>query len=259
MQTQFTVPAYNEQIFFRQWFGEFLILLLRHCACAIKYSPSGDNCLIMCSPLQLARPQKMCSKAEMEACVSPASPSAFCEYSVSLHDRSSNSSPWGCFASWIILGHCSSRGNLLVPIKRFPSLLKEKSVQNTWWKWSAHPRADGKSSLCTCQACFRWARAPTHLIQMKGSLSELNDEPIIWIRCVDAGKHLKTCLTWTPGPGIEKRWIRMRILLRNSRNVSFESVCFFIHLHVTSYFAAVIIIDDDTKQQTEIWVVINCF
>lgn len=132
----------------------------------------------------------------MEACVSPASPSAFHEYSVSLHDRSSNSSPWGCFGSWIILGHCSSRGNLLVPIKWFPSLLKEKFMQNKWWTWSAHPRADGKSVrvLNRHLPCVRVMHVlDVALLQhtwFKWKGRYLNGEPIIWIRCVGAGKRL---------------------------------------------------------------------
>ena len=193
----------------------------------------------------------------MEACVSPASPSAFHEYSVSLHDRSSNSSPWGCFGSWIILGHCSSRGNLLVPIKWFPSLLKEKFMQNKWWTWSAHPRADGKSVrvLNRHLPCVRVMHVlDVALLQhtwFKWKGRYLNGEPIIWIRCVGAGKRLIRAWHEHQDQGLKNAGL--------SQWFCFENVCFFIHLHVTSYCAAVIIIDVATWQQMEIRVIINCF
>ena len=45
-----------------------------------------------------------------------------------------------------------------------------------------------------CPACLRCFPAPTHLIQMNGSLSSSAEAclwPFIWIRCVGGGTHLK--------------------------------------------------------------------
>lgn len=79
--------------------------------CACIYATSGDNGLIMYSPLQLVLLQNLFQSWKRGLRFNNVTDYSQRLLHISPYNHSSHISLWGCFGLWMILGHCSSHSN----------------------------------------------------------------------------------------------------------------------------------------------------